>query len=467
MTDSSARKHSEAVILDWVEENLGGSVSDIRSQPRWRPHWFVDATVDGADTRLLVRGDRVDTATFFPLRHEMLFQELLYRGGIPVPKVYGWIDELPAFVSDCVPGRPDFVGMSTAERDAVVDEYLQALVEIHSLDVGPFVEAGIDRAARPEDSALIGMQRMETIYRAQKVYPNPFMEFCLGWFHRHPPRSHGRQTPVVWDSGQFHHHNGHLVAVLDVELGHLGDPMMDLAGWRMRDSVLGFGDFSTLYGRYADLTGRPVDLEAIELHHIAFTFSNALSFSHTLKAPPPDTDYATNLQWCNETNLFATEAIAEFLQIELPTVDPIESRRSKVAPAHAHLVQALRAMETDDEYLRHQLRISFRLARHLMRFDEIGDAALEANLDDMHAVVGRRPDGWEAAEEELERFVVADATEGRHDEALLWLFHRQNLRAQTLNGPAGSAMARHHPTQTFRGDDNAHRAAAAGRSSPS
>src|SRR3981081_537848 len=55
-------------------------------------------------------------------------------------------------------------------------------------------------------------------------------------------RSRGRETPVVWDSGQFHHSRGHLVAVLDVELGHLGDPMMDLAGWRMRDSVLGFGD---------------------------------------------------------------------------------------------------------------------------------------------------------------------------------------------------------------------------------
>ena len=266
---------------------------------------------------------------------------------------------------------------------------------------------------------------------------------------------------MVWDSGQFHHDHGHLVAVLDVELGHLGDPMMDLAAWRMRDSVLGFGDFPTLYARYEEVTGEPVDLEAIQLHHIAFTFSNALSFSHTLKAPPPESDYATNLQWCNETNLFATEGIAEYLQIELPTVEPIEPRRSRVAPAHAHLAQALRSLETDDEFLRHQLRISFRLARHLMRFDEIGDAAIEANLDDIHLVLGHRPDGWEAGEEELERFVLADAAEGRHDEDLLWLFHRQNLRAQMLNGPAGSAMARHNPTQTFAGSPPAGRAAPA------
>jgi hypothetical protein len=153
------------------------------------------------------------------------------------------------------------------------------------------------------------------------------MEFCLGWWRRHPPRSRGRETPVVWDSGQFHHSRGHLVAVLDVELGHLGDPMMDLAGWRMRDSVLGFGDFPAIYARYEQLTGEPVDLQAIQLHHIAFTFSNALSFSHTLKAAPAQTDYATNLQWCTETNLFATEAIAEYLGLELPAVEAIEARR--------------------------------------------------------------------------------------------------------------------------------------------
>ena len=446
----SAQRKDEGIIVEWIGTTLGASVTAIGSQPRWRPHWFVDVAGASTTTRVLVRGDRVDTKTTFPLVHEMRFQELLHRGGIPVPKVYGWIEQLPAFVSDCVPGRPDFAGMSTAERDTVVDEYLQALVAIHSLNIGSFVEAGIDRADRPEESALIGMARMEAVYRIQKAHPNPFMEFCLRWFHRHPPQSHGRETPVVWDSGQFHHDNGHLVAVLDVELGHLGDPMMVLAGWRMRDSVLGFGDFRTIYARYADLTGQPVDLEAIQLHHIAFTLSNALSFSHTLKAPPPETDYATKLQWCNETNLFATEAIAEYMQVELPSVEPIDSRRSKVAPAHTHLVHALRSLEADDEFLRHQLRISFRLARHLARFDEIGDAVVEANLDDLQSVLGRRPESWQIGEDELERFVNADAAEGRHDETLLSLFHRQNLRAQMLNGPAASAMARHNPTPNVR-----------------
>ena len=57
---------------------------------------------------------------------------------------------------------------------------------------------------------------------------------------------------MVWDSGQFHHVDGHFTTVMDVEIGHLGDPMMDLAAWRMRETVIPFGDFNELYDRYGE-----------------------------------------------------------------------------------------------------------------------------------------------------------------------------------------------------------------------
>jgi hypothetical protein len=293
------------------------------------------------------------------------------------------------------------------------------------------------------------MARYEAIYRKQKRHPQPLLEFCLGWLRRNPPCSRGREAPVVWDSGQFHHHGGHLVAILDLELGHLGDPMMDLAAWRQRDTVIPYGDFKKLYARYEQLRGAPVDLDAIELHHVFFCLTNSLVFSHALRDPPPGSDLMTNMQWCNETNLFATEALAERLGVDLPDVEMPQPRRSRAGAGHAHLVRALGSLAVDDEYLRHQLRISFRLARHLARVDEIGDALSEADLDDLHALLGRRPAGWFEGEAELERFVLADR-DGRHDAALVTLFHRRNLRAQMLNGPAGSAMARHLEIQSFR-----------------
>lgn len=103
-----------------------------------------------------------------------------------------------------------------------------------------------------------------------------------------------------------------------------------------------------------------------------------------------------------------------------------------------------------DDVLAYRVRGAFRLARHLMRVEEIGDQLIEADLDDLHRLLGRRPADWFEGEADLDRFVRADACEGRHDEALLALFHRRHLRAQMLNGPAGSAMAAHIPIQRFR-----------------
>ena len=110
----------------------------------------------------------------------------------------------------------------------------------------------------------------------------------------------------------------------------------------------------------------------------------------------------------------------------------------------------LRSINTDDEYLRYQLRTMFRLARHVARMDEIADAVSSNDLDDLHQLLGHRPDSWLEGEAQLERFVLADADTGAYDEQLVQLFHKRNLRAQMLLGPAGSAMARHLTIQSFR-----------------
>jgi len=218
----------------------------------------------------------------------------------------------------------------------------------------------------------------------------------------------------------------------------------------MRDTVIGYGKFAALYDRYSEITGEPVDLDAIQRHHFAFTLSNQLPLGAAVRQPAPDSDLMTNLQWCCETNLFATEALAEILDVELPAVETPAPRESRATTAIEHLVRNLRTIPTDDEYLRYKLRTMFRLARHVARTDEIGDAVSEADIDDLHQLLGHRHDSWLEGEADLERFVLADADVGRHDEALVQLFHKRHLRAQMLLGPAGSAMARHQRIQMFR-----------------
>lgn len=437
----------EAVIDEWIARELGGSVRTMARQSRWRPVWIVDVERAGDVLPVMVRGERTDTPLIFPLRHEMLLQQQLSAAGIPVPEVYGWIDELPAFVMERVPGRADFEGSTTAERDQVMREYMGILARIHHLDVERFAAAGIARAATPASAGAIGIEHFVRTYRATKKRPDPFLEFALGWLRRNPLPPRDVEAPIVWDSGQFHHEGGHVRAVLDVEIGHIGDPMMDLAAFRMRDTVLQFGDFNDLYTAYAEQGGFPVDIDAIQWHHIFFTLTNELSFHTALADPAPDSDYMTNMQWCSETNLHAVEALAERLGYDLEPVDVPQVPEPSAPIGHHHLVRMLRTLDGGDEYVQYKLRTAFRLARHLQRVDEIGAEVTAADLDDVRALLGYRPRNAVEGDAALEEFVLRD--EGNHDEALVHLFHRRLTRLKATLGPPGSAMTRHHVVQPF------------------
>ena len=436
---------NDALVVSWLESLLDGRVVSWERQPRWRPMWFVDVERGGRMERVVVRGERSDTPLVFPLEHEMLFQRLLDEHGIPVPHVHGWCDEPRAYAMAAVPGTPNFDGTPADQRATIVDEYVQTMARMHGLPIDKFVDAGVIRGSSPADAAHVGIRRFEHVYRSTKVRPDPLMEFVLGWLRRHPLPVSNREAPIVWDSGQFHHQDGHFVSMIDVELGHLGDPMMDLAAWRMRDSVIPYGDFNKIYDRYADLTGKPVDMAAIQYHHLFFTLTNQLSFHGPLARPLADTDYMTYAHWVSETNLHTVETMAEYLGLKLdhvPIPDPVSS---PVSGPHEHLSRSLRSIKVDDAYVTYQVRIAFRLARHLERFDQIGAEVMEQDRADLAALTGKAPIGWDECEAELERYISAD--DGAHDAELVLLFNRRWQRYKALMGPVGSAMAVHHTMQ--------------------
>ena len=153
----------------------------------------------------------------------------------------------------------------------------------------------------------------------------------------------------------------------------------------------------------------------------------------------------TYAQWVSETNLHAVETLAEYLGVELDDVDVPEATRSPVAAAHEHLSRSLRSIQVDDPYAAYQVRIAFRLARHLERYDQIGAEVMELDRADVAAIVGTKSVDWDDCEAQLEAFVLAD--DGAHDVQLVQLFNRRWRRYKALMGPPGSAMAAHHVMQ--------------------
>ncbi|MCW2621764.1 MAG: hypothetical protein JWL64_1366 [Frankiales bacterium] len=429
-------------LTTWLERDVGGRVLRIERHARWRPAWYVDLDGPEGPLALYVRGDRLDSPSAFPLEHEMRFQTALYEQGIPVARVYGWSDEPRAYAMERMPGRDSFEKTSDDERRAVMEDYVDQLVRLHALDVESFADARIVRAQDPADAGSVGLQHFElTAYRKLKKRPDPFLEFALGWLARHRPDSHGREAAIVWDAGQFLHEGGRVTALLDLEFGHIGDPMQDLAGLWVRNPFLEFGDVAALMRRYEARSGTTVDLEAVQYHYILWALSNQLEFHAVLADPVPGADYMLNLSWCIETNLMALEGIATLMGVDLADVPEPEPVESGYGPAHRHLVRALEQSDLGEGADRYRNRMSVRLARHLERVDEFGASVVAADLDDLVDLLGRRPHTWAEGERLLEEFVLEDG--GAHDEELVQLFQRRLHHARMVNGPAGSWITQH------------------------
>ncbi len=79
----------ERRLTDWLEKNLGGKVTGIERQGRWRPAWFVDMEDTNGPKRSYVRGERTSKSVMFPLRYEYNILNVLEANGVPVPHVYG------------------------------------------------------------------------------------------------------------------------------------------------------------------------------------------------------------------------------------------------------------------------------------------------------------------------------------------------------------------------------------------
>jgi len=124
------------------------------------------------------------------------------------------------------------------------------------------------------------------------------------------------------------------------------------------------------------------------------------------------------MQWCNETNLYATEALAEYLDVELPTIEAPADEEAIAAPAIDHLVRTLSTLRIDHEYTAYKIRGAFREARHIQRWDQIGRQLVNDDLDDLAELLGKRPSDYRDGERALEEFVHTKNAGGAYDAAL-------------------------------------------------
>ena len=209
---------------------------------------------------------------------------------VPAPRAR-WLDVTgaslgrPSLVMRREPGVCDYFVVNgdrpLAERIALAGQFCDLLAEIHRVDwrglgMGTFLDDPGPCAAFAE------LDRWEATLRRDQLEPYPELELALGWLRSSAPRA----TTTVLVHGDFKPGNvllegRRIVALLDWELAHLGDPMEDL-GWvtqplRTREHLIpGAWERRQLFDRYAAATGAPVDEASVAWWNVFACYKTAV-----------------------------------------------------------------------------------------------------------------------------------------------------------------------------------------------
>ena len=201
--------------------------------------------------------------------------------GVPEPEVFHVLEEADGlgegFLMEWLDGEalgarivrsPAF----EAVRPKLAFECGRILARIHAIDLQA---TGLDQALDTITPAEFLEQTWER-YR-QFPTPQPMIDYAGRWLMDHLP-----DTPPLtlvhndFRNGNFMIDGQGIIAVLDWEVAHIGDPMRDLGwictnSWRFGRSDLpvgGFGHYADLFAGYEAETGQPVDPERVRFWEV-------------------------------------------------------------------------------------------------------------------------------------------------------------------------------------------------------
>jgi len=234
-------------------------------------HWREEGCE--RDLALVVRWPPADSPIFpeYDMAMQFRVMQCLEKSGVPVPKVY-WCEEDasvlggPFYVMERVEGdipsdlAPSYHGAGTLWETSPESRArpwwaaVDAIAEIHSVDWEPL---GLSFLSVPS-SGTDPLDRQIALYEGWLAWstsePTPVLRAGFEWVKRH--RFEPRRTTLCWGDSKISNlvfRGDEVVAVLDWEMAHLGDPEADLAWFLVLDQ-----ETCDTYGvpRLAGLPGR-------------------------------------------------------------------------------------------------------------------------------------------------------------------------------------------------------------------
>jgi len=241
LTSSLAERLGAYLTRAWGEPVAVEKLARI-SGGASRETYRFDAVLGSGRRPLILRRDPPGSLIETDRRSEYLALKSFHGAGVAAPEplileLEGAELERPFFIMARVDGgmtaspfQPDAYAPHAAEIGA---DFFGTLGRIAAAD-----PATLPIAEVCEAPALDGCWRRELDYwsgvvEADELHPQPIVRAAIRRLRRNPPTPAQKISVVHGDyrSGNFlHDGQGHVIAVLDWEMAHLGDPLEDL-GW--------------------------------------------------------------------------------------------------------------------------------------------------------------------------------------------------------------------------------------------
>jgi len=276
-----AREIAEFRDLNTCERLSGGA-----SQETYRIVMATDAGEQKLCMRRAPGGIKVATVAQHPgLATEALLMQVARDAGVPEPEVRHVLTDADGlgdgFIMEWLEGEALGARIVKApEFDAIRPRLAflcgQTLARIHSVD---FVATGLsERLGRLTAEEFV----RQTWDRYQLLgTPQPMIDYAARWLLTHLPET--TQPALVHNdfrNGNIMFNPDGIVAVLDWEVAHIGDPMRDLGwictnSWRFGRTELpvgGFGEYRDLFAGYESVSGKPVDPQHVKFWEVFGSF---------------------------------------------------------------------------------------------------------------------------------------------------------------------------------------------------
>ncbi|MCZ6503538.1 MAG: phosphotransferase [Gammaproteobacteria bacterium] len=263
-----------------VERLSGGA-----SQETYR----LNVVIKGAEQLLALRrspgGGYVDPVPAHPgLAVEALLMKCALQAGVPAPEVFHVLsreDDLgDGIIMEWLEGEALGARIVRSDRFSEIRPKLayeigRILAKIHNIDLK---QTGLDKklAVIPPDEFI---DQMWERYKLMNT-PQPMIDYVGRWLEENLPGEVERSlVHNDFRNGNFMISREKVVAILDWEVAHIGDPMRDL-GWICTNSwrygsdkpVGGFGDYEDLFLGYEEVSGKKVDPEHVRFWQVFGSF---------------------------------------------------------------------------------------------------------------------------------------------------------------------------------------------------